>query len=419
MRGILDSEAFGDIHDLDDEPLTPADFQLSTMQALGPTTAVKMTVEEDDEAADIRPFVHLPPQNVLIMPYETLWAAGGSLRSVAVKFHDSAGGQVLLEDFLLRVAITLFAGFRDPGGTEIKVSSFTSLGLTSVEGLGALLIPMLIAALIVLNAMLGAVYERFREINVYSSVGLAPMHIALLFVAEACVYAVVGVTLGYILGQGLGKILIGLELVTGMDMNYSSMSAITSALLVMGVVLLSTIYPARTAARAAVPDVVRRWLPPSPEGDRWEFEFPVSISRTEVLGVCSFLNNYFTSYSEESIGDFYAEKVRIVVEDGPLGREYAVQMLLWLAPFDMGVSQYMQLEFLPTDVSGIYEIEVFIQRISGQDTSWQRVNQRFMNGLRKEFLIWHTLEQEAREHHRKTAEQVLAESPGESAAGST
>ena len=76
------------------------------------------------------------------------------------------------------------------------MSSYTSFGVTAVEGLGALMVPMLIAALIVLNAMLGAVYERFREIAVYSSVGLAPMHIALLFIAEACVYAVLGVTLG-------------------------------------------------------------------------------------------------------------------------------------------------------------------------------------------------------------------------------
>ena len=83
------------------------------------------------------------------------------------------------------MAVTLFAGIRDSDTGEVEVFSFTSVGLTAIEGLGALLVPMLIAALIVLNTMLGAVYERWREIGVYSSVGLAPMHIALLFVAEA------------------------------------------------------------------------------------------------------------------------------------------------------------------------------------------------------------------------------------------
>ena len=244
------------------------------------------------------------------------------------------------------------------------------------------------------------------------------MHIALLFVAEAVVYAIIGVTLGYIMGQGLGKVLIYFNLLQGMNLNYSSWSAIVSSLLVMAVVLLSTIYPAKIAAKSSVPDTVRRWIPPDPEGDRWEFEFPFMVSEAEVKGLCGFLANYFNSYSEESIGDFYAEKVRIVGEEGPKGTEYGVQLLLWLAPFDMGVSQFMQLEFLPAQVSGVYTVEIYIERVSGQDTFWQRVNRRFINGLRKEFLLWHTLPDASKTHHRNTADRLLVESLEEPAAES-
>ena len=402
VRGIINSAAFDDLHDLDDEPLTPADFQLSSAQALGPTTTVEMSITDEENLMEIKPFVHLAPENVLIMPYQTLREVGGDLRSVAVRF-DAEGGREIVEDFLLRLAITLFAGLKDPGEEAIKVFSYTSLGMTSVEGMGALIIPLVIAALIVLNAMLGAVYERFREISIYSSVGLAPAHIAMLFIAEACVYAVIGVTVGYILGQGLGKVLIFFDLIQGMNLNYSSISAITSALVVMAVVLMSTIYPARVASRVAVPDTVRRWTPPPPDGDRWVFEFPFMVSEPEVLGMCGFLGNYFNAYSEESIGDFYAEKVGVVSEEGEQGREYAVRMLVWLAPFDMGVSQYMQLEFVPSTIPRVYRIEVFIQRISGQDTFWQRINHRFMHRLRKEFLIWHTLDDDSRTYHRESA----------------
>jgi len=409
VGGIFEAGAFAAIRDLDDESLTPADFQMSSTQALGPVGIDEMVLVEEETALQIRPFVHLEPENVLILPYETLREVGGTLRSVAVRFDQGAAGQDLVEDFLLRLAITLFAGLRDPGEEAIKVFSYTSIGITSVEGLGALIIPMFIAALIVLNAMLGAVYERFREIGIYSSVGLAPMHISLLFVAEACVYAVIGVTLGYILGQGLGKIMIWLELLEGMNLNYSSMSAILSSVLVMGVVLLSTLYPARVAAQSAVPDTVRRWTPPFPEGDRWEFDFPFMVSEAEVVGLCGFLANFFNAYSEESIGDFYAEKVRVISEAGPQGGEYAVQLLLWLAPFDMGVSEFLQLEFLPTETPGVYTVQIFIQRISGQDTFWQRINHRFINGLRKEFLLWHTLDGESRAYHRQTAAQMVAE----------
>ena len=410
IAGLFDAETFSNVVDLDNEPLTPADFQMSSSQALGPVSVDDMAVLEEDTGLQIRPFVHLESENVLILPYEVLREIGGDLRSVAIRFDQGAAGQDLIEDFLVRLAITLFAGLRDPGEAAIKVFSYTSVGMTAVEGLGALIIPMFIAALIVLNAMMGAVYERFREIGIYSSVGLAPLHIALLFVAEACVYAVIGVTLGYLLGQGLGKILIWLDLLEGMNLNYSSMSAIVSSLLVMAVVLLSTIYPAKVAAKSAVPDTVRRWSPPPPEeGDKWSFDFPFMVSEAEVMGICGFLANFFNAYSEESIGDFYAEKVRVVEEVGETGKEYGVQMLLWLAPFDMGVSQFLQLEFLPTDTVGVYTVQVYIQRISGQDTFWQRINHRFFNRLRKEFLIWHTLKEDAREYHRGVAVKLLAE----------
>jgi len=222
-----------------------------------------------------------------------------------------------------------------------------------------------------------------------------------------------GVTLGYILGQSLGKVFIAFDLLQGMNLNYSSYSAIVSSLIVMAVVLLSTVYPARIAARSAVPDTVRLWVPPDPDGDRWEMEFPFMVGELEVIGLCGFLANYFGAYSEESIGDFYAEKVGVVAEDGENGPTYAVQLLLWLAPFDMGVSQFLQLEFLPTSMRSVYTVEIYIQRISGQDTFWKRVNHRFINGLRKEFLLWHTLHDEARIYHRKTAEKFLASAESE------
>lgn len=407
VRGLFDATALEGVRDLDDESLLPADFQMSSAQALGPDSGDNMSIEVESSALTIRPFVHLEADNVVLLPYTTLREAGGTLRSVAVRMEDGEQVQSLVEDFLLRLAITLFAGLRDVGDSTLNVFSYTSIGLTNVEGLGALIIPMFIAALIVLNAMMGAVYERFREIGIYSSVGLAPMHIALLFVAEACVYAVIGVTLGYILGQGLGKVLIALDLVRGMNLNYSSMSAIVSSVIVMAVVLLSTLYPARVAARSAVPDTVRRWVPPDPDGDDWAMEFPFMVSEGEVTGLCGFFASYFNAYSEESIGDFYAEKVRIVKEDGDRGPEYAVQLLIWLAPFDMGVSQFLQLEFMPARVESVYTVEIYIQRISGQDTFWQRVNHRFINGLRKEFLLWHTMDESAKNHHRAFAEQAM------------
>ena len=407
VRGLVDEGRIGQTFDLDGGILTPVDFHV-------PAEEVALAAEaSENKGSDeflefMEPLDHLPPEQVLYVPYQTLMDTGGELRSIALKFHDGVDGLGLVQRFLERVETTLYAGFPRPGSDEIRVYSYASAGMTSMEGMGKLVIPMAIAALIVLNTMLGAVHERSREIGIYSSVGLAPAHIAMLFVAEACVYAILGITAGYILGQGTGKLLVAADLSSGVNLNYSSLAAVASALMVMAIVLVSTIYPARLAARAAVPDVVRRWKPPEPEGERWSFSFPFMVNRAEVVGICGFLYSYFSAYSEESLGSFYADKTRIVREGSEGAEEFGLQMAIWLAPFDMGVSQYLQIAFIPTDVSSIYSIEIFIQRISGQDAFWKSTNQRFMNGLRKEFLIWHSLDTSAKVEHRETAMQLLA-----------
>ena len=409
VRGIVDEERVEQLLDLDGETLTPVDFRLPTIVVGLPD--MNSDLELDSELASKvevdsgmpRPRAHLPPEQVLYMPFQTLMESGGRLRSIAVKFREGADVLGLVETFLERVKTSLFAGLAEPGSEEIRVYSYTSAGTKAIEGLGKLLIPMVIAALIVLNTMLAAVHERSREIRIYSSVGLAPAHIAVLFIAEACVYAVLGITAGYILGQGAGKLLVAADLAAGITLNYSSLAAVASALMVMAVVLLSTFYPARIAAQAAAPDVIRRWHPPPPEGDRWNFQFPFTVSRAEVVGLCGFLYSYFKAYSEESLGTFFTDRTRIVREEHEGGEEYGLQMMIWLAPFDMGVSEYLQIAFAPTEVVSIYSIEIFIQRISGQDAFWKSTNERFMTALRKQFLIWHILDDDAKELHRQTA----------------
>ncbi len=345
-----------------------------------------------------------------ILPYERLESMGAELRSVAVRFNEGVEARSLVESYLSRSSFRLFVGMPDDDGV-MHTYSYSSIGATSMEGLGALVIPMLIAALIVLNTMMGAVYERFREIGVYSSVGLAPVHISFLFIAEACVYGVLGVVIGYILGQVGAKVLLFFDLLGGVSLNYSSTSAIGSAMLVIVVVLVSSIYPARVASQMAVPDVVRRWQLPDPDGDVWRFPFPFTVNINAVESLCGFLHSYFSSYGHESVGQMYTERTRVVVDETPEGkRSYAVQLLLWLAPFDMGVSQYLQFTTQSTDNPRILEIHLYLERISGPVAFWQRLNLGFMLELRKQFLVWQTLKGELQEEHvehcRKVAERA-------------
>ena len=410
--GIVNSKRVKEFKDLDDEIVTPADFAVTGGQAVQEMAEEENREKQglEDAKVVIKPFVHLEPANTLIIPYHTLRniGSGNPLQSVAVRFHEGVDERQQIEEFLSRLSVTLFAGIREEGDEYVKVSIYSSLGMTSLSGMANLFVPILIAALIVLNTMMGSVYERFREIGVYSSVGLAPQHISWLFMAESSVYSVLGVVAGYLTGQIISNLLIRFELLSGFTLNYSSLSAVMACLLVMTVVMLSTIYPARRASQMAVPDVTRRWRLPPPDGDEWNFEFPFTVSGHDVLGVCVFLMGYFDSYSEESIGTFYTDGAHLERFNSDTGEGYAIRMNIWLAPFDLGVSQHVIIRAVPEAEVNIYAISLQLRRLSGEDASWRRVNQRFMNVIRKQFLIWRTVDADAKESYKNQADGLLA-----------
>ena len=84
-------------------------------------------------------------------------------------------------------------------------------------------------------------------------------------------------------------------------------------------------------------------------------------------------------------------------------------MNIWLAPFDLGVSQHVVISAVPeAGQQQFYQVTLDIRRLSGEDASWRRVNQRFMNVIRKQFLIWRTVEADAKESYQQQGEEILA-----------
>jgi len=263
----------------------------------------------------------------------------------------------------------------------------------------------------VLNTMMGSVHERAHEIGIYSSVGLAPVHIAALFLAESCVYAVMGAIAGYLMGTVVGHVVSGLG-IEGLQLNYSSLSAVFSTVVVMATVVLSTLYPAKMAASMSVPDVTRQWKFPDPDGDVWTFDFPFTVASKGVLGLFIFLDNYFESYKEESIGSFYADHIGVTSVDDVYGKGFVVSLDCWLAPFDLSVSQHVELRALPTEDEGITRIEMVITRMSGERSNWMRLNRGFLTLMRKQFLIWRTVPNEVKEEYREQGEERLKDLRG-------
>ena len=382
--GIFNSETLKDLVDLDGERLTPVD----TVKDAALITRENTEDPRTQAATAVETFNHLEVVNTLFLPYQRVINMDGRLRSIAVA--AAAGDKNFtrrVESFMSRVALTLFVGKGD------KVVAYSSIGSTQISGAGQLFIPVLIAALIVLNTMTGAVYERSREIGIYSVVGLAPSHIGMLFLAESTVFATFGAVAGYIIGQISHMLMLQYGLLGGLTLNYSSLSAVWATVVVIGTVYLSTLYPARLAASMAVPDVTRQWQFPAPEGDHWVFDFPFTIGGTEVPSMYVYLKTVFVAYGEGSVGDFIAREVELSVSESEGSSEpsYEISMRTWLAPYDLGISQMVRLKAIPTGEHRIYKIETHIERLSGDMVSWQRMNRNFLNVLRKRFLVWRTL----------------------------
>jgi hypothetical protein len=71
---------------------------------------------------------------------------------------------------------------------------------------------------------------------------------------------------------------------------------------------------------------------------------------------------------------------------------------VWLAPFDFGIKQKVHLDFCPSsEVTEFLEIRVRIVREAGEAGAWRRMNKAFLNDLRKQLLVWRSIDAAAQE----------------------
>jgi len=398
--GTFEGPALEKCRDLDGESMTPAKFSAKRGRYdWEESTDMKAT---DKVAENFRPADHLAGNAVVIVPNELALEMEGHLRSVAVIPLKGTSTSVMVDsvkEFLKRAAVMALVS--DGKNTQL----LTSIGAVSVKGALSLLIPLALACLIVLNTMMGSVHERVREISIFSSVGLAPTHIGALFVAEAFVVAIVGVVLGYLMAQFVSTLLMNAGMLKGLSLNYSSSAAVGACIIVMGAVMISTIYPARRASDLAVPDVTRRWKLPKPEGDLLEFDFPFTVGSTDLLGMFMYLAELFKAFRDSSIGSFATDRVRLSrTKEG-----VAIDMSCWLAPYDLGISQRVKFEAIPMEVKGLYRIQVTLERRSGEADSWYRQNRRFLTTLRKRFLVWRMFGRELKARYEARGNELLKE----------
>ncbi len=418
--GVFSGKKLQQRTDLDGEPLTPATFPREVSAFM-----TEEEMEAMDSGDDVREFQsryqHTPGDLTMIIPYRSLLAAGGHLKAVAIVPLANISIQEEAQNLVDRFGLSLFSGEAD--GTYLYHASDTM----RYSGVPNIIIPIIISVFIVLNTMIGSVYERKREIGIYTSVGLAPSHVSFLFIAEAMALAVISVVLGYLLAQTSAKLFAETALWSGITVNYSSWAGVAAMVLVIIVVLVSVLYPSKVAGEIAIPDVNRAWTLPEARGNVIEVTLPFYMSYAEHRSIGGFLIEYFQGHQDVSHGLFSTGEIEFGfscqtapglvgdAEDCPEEAcEYdaCLQMWtsVWLAPFDFGINQKVEFQFCPAaDEPGFLEIKVRLTRESGEANAWHRINKGFLHNVRKQLLLWRSFELETKEHY----ERLLAEAEKE------
>lgn len=406
FSGVMDATALEQAEYLDRSKLMPPDFEASISeigQGSGTADSDELT---DDAHVDTTRFTYCSARSVGITTIGSLAqlnAPNQPARMNAIVMYAGDGASV---NTTAEEVAKMFVGPVMAKTVEGAYKFFFSQSLQAT-GFSVVIVPLLLGGLIIFNSLLGSIVEREKEIFTYSAMGLSPPSVGALFFAESGVYAILGGMGGYLVSQVVAKLVsVGGEmgLFVPPEMNFSSLSSVMTSFVVMGMVMVSTIYPAIKAGRSANPGVARKWKMPAPVDGKMDFVFPFTVSAEDMGGILAFVGEHFENHGDSSIGSFAASGVELfkVDDEDNLG----IRADISLAPFDLGVMQKFSMSARPSEIEGIDEIFVQLHKESGTDGAWLRGNRVFVNDLREQFLLWRSLPVETVMHYREKSERI-------------
>jgi hypothetical protein len=398
VRAIVEAESLANYRDLDGADILP--FDMPSVESFTRQRGATSLIPDDSPRVDPGRIVLLPENQVLF----TVPDGRRTTLSIAVVM-DNVGYQTArgaIQTHIEQTGETVHYGLDGIAYQGRRTRDRSHAGMIEM------IIPLIIAALAVLNTMKSSVYERKGEIYVYNSIGIAPRYIFLMFMAEAFVYAVVGAVVGYLLSQTCGWILSEFNFTGGLSMTYASLSTIYASLAIMGAVFLSTLYPATQAMRIAAPAEESGWKLPEPQDDEIAFDLPFNFRNRGRLAILEFVFRLLEDHGEGGGGRYFANPPNLAIRNAAPGVACPeLRCRIWLKPFDLGASQDLIISILPDSDTGLYKATIRIHRVSGTREAWVRLNHGFVVQLRRHFLHWRVVDEEAREEMFQAARQKL------------
>lgn len=326
----------------------------------------------------------VPWSSILVVNAEFVEKLPGAfVSSIAIRLRSASGEELAsLASELNRIFDKLEVYYSSKGRGYLLSSRY----VYEFFGFGFVIIPVVIASLSLMIAILGAVFERMREASIYSALGLAPAHVGGMFLAEILAYAIIGVVLGYTAGVVAAR-LANFAAATGgvVGMNYSSSSVLTSLGIVAALMLAVSAYPLASVSKTVTPSLERKWrIPTRPRGDTWEIPLPFTFREREMLaGLVAYLCEYLEN-RRERVGTFTVLDYRPFAEPERAG----VRARVWLAPYEQNIIQEVAVSFSKSKTEARYLTTLTAQRVSGPYDLWRKGCETFAREIREQLLTW-------------------------------
>lgn len=374
--GIIAPEGISEYAELDQRGILPLNPNLITI-------TLKSSVPGGTES-----YAPLHPSQVIILPYDLVIELGGYVSAVSVRTSSRMLLEKLASEIPTITDLEVYVGYSGNVWTAAKLSAY------AFKGLSFLLIPLIIGGGVILNTMLSVIKMREREMMIYSSLGLPPSGVILLFMGELTVFAFVSTAVGYLMGLILNNILIRSALMPEeFVINYSSLTVLFAMVFSILATIIPSLYPAFKASRLVTPSLERRWeIPTKPRGDMWEIPLPFAFTRRdEVMGVLLFLYEFFELHRRETTEKY------IVRENAIDFSKLELSIVASIAPFEAKVITGALLKVVSR--GGRFFFNVILDRKSGVYDTWVLSSRFLVDSIRKQLLLWRSLDPKTRRNY--------------------
>jgi len=361
-----------------------------------PITAMRSSKWREGEPDDP---LHAPSSEIVIVPREWIRRYGvfpTCVYSIVAIPNASEADPACIPSLAERLAkeilnVDVFSHYVDPTTGKSRSDLIAMHTATHVKGSSMMLVVMAVAVLMILAIMTGTVYERMREIHIFSSVGLSPRHVAGMFLVEALVYAGIAAVLGYFVGIISLKGLMWHLKATGQHQefypNYLGVFVLYSIGVAVLATLASSLYPIRLASRIVNPSEGRTWQLDAVGDERdWRIRLPfIATTWDEARAMMVYARDYLAIHQGERSGRFVCQTRP---EGGTVDDSIHLNVPVWLAPFERNLTQDAALLASPSADRAWWELSLKLTRVSGPPYLWRRGATVFVNMLCKHLLRW-------------------------------